>query len=329
MFVDFDNIFISLQEQSRHIANQFANNPDTWLNWLETSTNSGWERRILIRKCYLNPQRFSEFRPYFIRSAFEVVDCPPLTARGKTSTDIHLVMDVLDALNHPTNFQEFIILSGDSDFTPVLLRLRMYNRWTSVLPIGYVSPAYKSSCDFLISQEDFIRNGLGISYQDEEPFSPVAADPQVSKLLLEKMAKRLYEVAIQPQGIEASTLPRVYSEFSEFTRSNHWLGYQSLRGLTEAIVRERSDLTIKEEDPWRVCRLEVVDSNHQSRNMKEAIAMWIRSIVSESPAAVTMAALADGVVQEFGVEVRNSNFQLNDAEIELLKEWMNAAPAIR
>ena len=56
-------------------------------------------RRILIRRCYLNPQSFSNFRPYFIRSAFEVVDCPPLTARGKTSTDIHLVMDVLDTLN--------------------------------------------------------------------------------------------------------------------------------------------------------------------------------------------------------------------------------------
>lgn len=137
LFVDFDNIFISLEQQSKHIANQFAANPDRWLDWLEHSMQKEARRRILIRRCYLNPQSFSNFRPYFIRSAFEVVDCPPLTARGKTSTDIHLVMDVLDTLNHPTHYQEFIILSGDSDFTPVLLRLRMHNRRTSVLSGGF------------------------------------------------------------------------------------------------------------------------------------------------------------------------------------------------
>jgi uncharacterized LabA/DUF88 family protein len=53
-----------------------------------------------------------------------VVDCPPLTQRGKTSADVYMVMDVLDALEHKTEFDEFIILSSDADFTPVLLRLR-------------------------------------------------------------------------------------------------------------------------------------------------------------------------------------------------------------
>ena len=42
----------------------------------------------------------------------------------KTGTDIHMVMDVLDTLEHRTRFDEFIVLSGDADFTPVLLRLR-------------------------------------------------------------------------------------------------------------------------------------------------------------------------------------------------------------
>ena len=137
LFVDFDNIFISLEQQSKEIANQFATNPDKWLSWLEHSIQQSPERRILVRRCYLNPQSFADFRPYFIRSAFEVVDCPPLTARGKTSTDIHLVMDVLDTLNHSTHLTEFIIFSGDSDFTPVLLRLRKHNRHTVVLTAGY------------------------------------------------------------------------------------------------------------------------------------------------------------------------------------------------
>src|SRR6188768_601454 len=76
LFVDFDNVYISLANQDRQVANQFAANPEGWLNWLEEylpSPQLGVEqarRRILIRRCYLNPQSFSNYRPFFIRSAF-------------------------------------------------------------------------------------------------------------------------------------------------------------------------------------------------------------------------------------------------------------------
>ena len=311
LFVDFDNIFISLEQQGKEVANQFAANPDRWLSWLERSLLQGSERRILVRRCYLNPQSFSDFRPYFIRSAFEVIDCPPLTARGKTSTDIHLVMDVLDTLNHSTHFTEFIIFSGDADFTPVLLRLRKHDRRTVVLTAGYyVSPAYKSACDYVISSDEFIRDGLGIGYQDEdeEPAAPVFTGVKASKTLLGKMAKRIYEAALLPQGIEASELPKIYSEFPEFKQSVQWLGYQSLRSLTEAIVNARNDLlTITSDDPWRVSRRDEKEDD-TDHNARQAIAAWIQSIVSESPSPVTMASLAGGVTQHFGPEIRNSNW---------------------
>ena len=312
LFVDFDNVFISLEEQQgKEIANQFAANPDKWLSWLEHSLPQGPERRILIRRCYLNPQSFSDFRPYFIRSAFEVVDCPPLTQRGKTSTDIHLVMDVLDTLNHSTPFKEFIIFSGDSDFTPVLLRLRMHNRRTVVLTAGlYVSPAYKASCDYIISSDEFIREGLGIGDPDEdsEPAAPTNGIPKASKTLLTKMARRLHEAALLPQGVEASELPKIYSEFPEFKQSDHWLGYRSLRSLTEAIVSTKSEMiTITGDDPWRVSR-KADQQDDTDDNARQAIAAWIQKIVSDSPAPVTMASLAGGVTQHFGPDIRNSNW---------------------
>jgi hypothetical protein len=308
LFVDFDNIFISLEQRSKHIANQFAANPDRWLDWLEHSLQKGADRRILIRRCYLNPQSFSSFRPYFIRSAFEVVDCPPLTAQGKTSTDIHLVMDVLDTLSHPTHYSEFIILSGDSDFTPVLLRLRMHNRRTSVISAGfYVSPAYKAACDTLISQDEFTRYGLGISDEDDEPVQQQKTiTPKASASLLNKMAKKLYEAAVLPQGIEANELPKIYSDFPEFTKSDQWLGYKSLRKLTEAIV-EKSELMIQGDDPWRVRRQETeTQTNHHEE--KAAIADWIRTVVAKSPTPLTMGSLAGGVIQRFGVGIRNSDW---------------------
>ncbi len=332
LFVDFDNIYISLAQQDSHVANQFATSPDKWLSWLEQEmpiTGLGSEagqRRILIRRCYLNPQAFASFRPYFIRSAFEVIDCPPLTARGKTSTDIHMVMDILDALTHTTHFGEFIILSGDADFTPVLLRLRKHGRSSAVLSVGYVSPAYKASCDYLISQDTFIRDALGISYQEEDLGIQVQDQEinRASEVLLNKMAARLYEVAVLPDGIEASELPGVYKDFAEFKQSNHWLGFYTLRRLTEAVVSQRKDLAIIEDDPWRVARVDdagqpslIAVSTQAERSastetiqqdIREAISEWIKGTVTASQSAVPMASLAQAVNQRFGKYVSNTDW---------------------
>ena len=75
---------------------------------------------------------FPFVRHHFLRAGFEVIDCPPLTAQLKNSSDIRMVMDVRDILTHDTYFDEFIILSGDADFTPVLHRLRAHARRTVI-----------------------------------------------------------------------------------------------------------------------------------------------------------------------------------------------------
>ena len=332
LFVDFDNIYLSFAEQDKQIASQFATAPDMWLSWLEQrmpcqnlDAEEG-RRRILIRMCYLNPRSFAAFRPYFIRSAFEVVDCPPLTTRGKTSTDIHMVMDILDALNHTTCFDEFIILSGDADFTPVLLRLRKHARRSAVFSAGYVSPAYKASCDYMISQDVFIRNALGIIDHEEdigiqiqeEAINGATAD------LLERLAARLYEVSVVPGGIEASELPQVYMESEEFRQGTHWLGFGSLRRLTQAVVAQRQDIAIVEEDPWRVARVRdekslvpaSVPSEEEPTTSTQATHQDIRLVVSEwtqgiaraSQSAISMAALAQAMIQRFGQHVPDTDW---------------------
>jgi hypothetical protein len=324
LFVDFDNIYISLQQQSQHIANQFATNPASWLDWLQEVANGGEKRRILVRKCYLNPESFGRFRPYFIKSAFEVIDCPPLTAQGKTSTDIHLVMDVIDTLDLPTQIEDFIILSGDSDFTPVLLRLRKHNRRTMVVSAGYyMSPAYQSACDILVPQDDFTRYGLGINGQEDDDDDEInqketANAYQAPKELLNKIAKRLFEDNLSSQGIEASELPKIYLEFQEFKKSDKWLGYQSLLNLTRAIIKTRNDLEITEDDPWHVRRKRTEENTNE--DIKKAISSWIKSIVAESSSAVPMSSLAIGVTQKFGEEIRTSKWLGTGTFKELLKQ---------
>ena len=170
LYVDFDNIYTRFLEQDAEAARSFGTTPYRWVRWLENHSlrilyGDGVRRRIIKRMCYLNPQRYQEFRNPFIRSAFQVVDCPPLTTRGKTSTDIHLVMDCMDDLSHSTHFDEFIILSGDADFTPLLIRLQEHARRTLLLSVGYASPAYMAAASWRIREDWFIQQAL----KDERP----------------------------------------------------------------------------------------------------------------------------------------------------------------
>jgi hypothetical protein len=162
LYVDLENIIIGLGKLDSAAANRFATDPARWLNWLETLTyprlrGEGPVRRdILLRVCYLNPVVSSRHRAYFTRAGFEVIDCPPLTSAGKNSADIHLVIDVLDLLAHPTRFDEVILMSADADFTPLMLRLRAHDRRTVIVTSGPSAPAFRAACDHVVDEDTFI-----------------------------------------------------------------------------------------------------------------------------------------------------------------------------
>lgn len=131
-----------------------------------------------------------------MRAGLEVVDCPHLTSQFKNSSDIRIACDVRDYLDHPTRFDEFIILSGDADFTPVLLSLRSHNRQTIIYANDYTSPYYKAFSDGRIREEDLIRclmqpegqlssehaNAFAIEQQQLAPKPRIAAPQQLRQL---------------------------------------------------------------------------------------------------------------------------------------------------
>ena len=331
LFVDFDNIYLGLQREDPVAAEQFATDPTRWLSWLQdklegTQEGSPRKRKILFRRCYLNPSQFGRFRPYFTRSAIEVVDCPPLTSGGKTSADIHMVMDILDTLSHPTRFDEFILLSGDADFTPVLLRLSKHDRRSAILAIGPASVAYKAACDLLIDQDTFLEEAIGAT---PNPAARTAAGPSSNSAmsdLLRGIADKIYERTSTSGELVATELPPIFREFSEFTASNNWLGFNSLRNMTMAVVATRRDLAMIDGDPWRVGLLAEGEEPEEApeasgtetgrpasaprfltladRNrLIEEILAYVRSVVESSDAAVPMARAAQMVISRFGDQV--------------------------
>lgn len=168
LFVDFDNVFSQLRQLQPDAAERFARHPAEWLNWLIASLvlpephEPGARRRLLVRRCYLNPNWYQNYRHAFLRAGFEIVDCPPVTQQGKTSTDIHMVLDIVELLQHETHYDEFMVFSADADFTPVLRKLRRYDRRTTVLAIGFPSAAYQASADLMIDERLFLREALGL-----------------------------------------------------------------------------------------------------------------------------------------------------------------------
>ena len=180
LFVDFDNVYTQLRQVQPAAAERFARQPIEWIRWLTESLEipSGHDpqarRRLLVRRCYLNPNWYQTYRHAFLRAGFEIVDCPPVTSQGKTSTDIHMVLDIVELLAHETRYDEFIVLSADADFTPVLRKLRRYDRRTSVLAIGFPSAAYQASADLLIDERLFIEQALGLVADTAEPALPAA-----------------------------------------------------------------------------------------------------------------------------------------------------------
>lgn len=168
LFVDFDNVFSQLRQLQPDAAERFARHPAEWMGWLTSALAlpqphvEGVRRRLLVRRCYLNPNWYQNYRHAFLRAGFEIVDCPPVTSQGKTSTDIHMVLDIVDLLQHETRCDEFIVFSADADFTPVLRKLRRYDRRTTVLAIGFPSAAYQASADLLIDERLFLREALGL-----------------------------------------------------------------------------------------------------------------------------------------------------------------------
>ncbi len=176
LFVDFDNVYLSLRRQSEDAAGRFARNPAEWMSRIATgglvqfkSHQDYVRRRFAVARCYGNPGRhlvsrggphdphnFASVRTNFMIAGLEVVDCQPLSSQFKNGTDIKIACDIRDFLEHPTRFGEFIILSGDADFTPVLHHLRSHDRRTVVYANDSTADIYKAFSDGWIEEREMI-----------------------------------------------------------------------------------------------------------------------------------------------------------------------------
>jgi len=113
---------------------------------------------IVVKKAYCDFERYKEFKRPLHEAAFELIEIPHVRQSGKNSADIRMVVDALD-LSHTNNYVDtFAIISGDSDFSPLVSKLRENGK--TVIGVGVknsTSDLFISNCDEFIYYDDLVR----------------------------------------------------------------------------------------------------------------------------------------------------------------------------
>ena len=113
---------------------------------------------IVVKKAYCDWGRYKDFKATMHEAAFELIDIPHVRQSGKNSADIRMVVDALDLCYTKSHVNTFVIISGDSDFSPLVSKLRENAK--TVIGIGVknsTSDLLISSCDEFIYYDDLVR----------------------------------------------------------------------------------------------------------------------------------------------------------------------------
>jgi uncharacterized protein (TIGR00288 family) len=113
---------------------------------------------IVVKKAYCDWDRYKEFKIAMHAASFELIEIPHLRQSGKNSADIRMVVDALDLCYTKEHVDTFVIVSGDSDFSPLVSKLRENAK--TVIGVGVKNSSSDlliANCDEFIYYDDLVR----------------------------------------------------------------------------------------------------------------------------------------------------------------------------
>ncbi len=113
---------------------------------------------IVVKKAYCDFERYKDFKRGLHEAAFELIEIPHVRQSGKNSADIRMVVDALDLSYTKGHVDTFVIISGDSDFSPLVSKLRENAK--TVIGVGVknsTSDLFLNNCDEFIYYDDLVR----------------------------------------------------------------------------------------------------------------------------------------------------------------------------
>jgi len=149
VFCDFENVALGVRE-ARYAQFDMA-------KVLERLLAKG---SIVVKKAYCDWERYKEFKATMHAASFELIEIPHVRQSGKNSADIRMVVDALDLCYTKSHVDTFVIISGDSDFSPLVSKLRENAK--TVIGVGVKNSSSDlliSNCDEFIYYDDLVRAG--------------------------------------------------------------------------------------------------------------------------------------------------------------------------
>jgi uncharacterized protein (TIGR00288 family) len=201
---------------------------------------------IVVKKAYCDWARYKEFKSAMHEASFELIEIPHIRQSGKNSADIRMVVDALDLCYTKEHVDTFVIISGDSDFSPLVSKLRENNK--IVIGVGVKNSSSDlliANCDEFIYYDDLVRRqpprkkagGRAVSRKPAHDLPAKAAKPaEDRKQEAWDLIVETYEALVEERGegekiwgsMIKQTLKRRKPGFSE-----SYYGFRSFGQLLE------------------------------------------------------------------------------------------------
>lgn len=242
LFCDFENIALGVRDAK---YNSFNIN-----KVLERLLLKG---SIVVKKAYCDWDRYKDFKKTMHEAAFELIEIPHVRQSGKNSADIRMVVDALDLCYTKSHVDTFVIISGDSDFSPLVSKLRENNK--TVIGIGVkdsTSNLLSANCDEFIFYDDLVREQK-ISRAPSEKKSTTVTSPakplnkrQEALDFIVETLEALSEERGEDEKMWGSMVKQTMKRRKPgFTESAY--GYQSFRELVEDAQKQKLLVMVRDD----------------------------------------------------------------------------------
>ena len=146
LFCDFENIALGVRDAD-----------DAEFDIAKVLERLLLKGNIVVKKAYCDWARYKDFKAAMHEAAFELIEIPHVRQSGKNSADIRMVVDALDLCYTKEHVDTFVVISGDSDFSPLVSKLRENNK--TVIGVGVknsTSDLLIANCDEFIYYDDLV-----------------------------------------------------------------------------------------------------------------------------------------------------------------------------
>jgi uncharacterized LabA/DUF88 family protein len=252
---------------------------------------------IVVKKAYCDWDRYKSFKGTMHEANFELIEIPHVRQSGKNSADIRLVVDALDLCYTKAHVNTFVIISGDSDFSPLVSKLRENAK--QVIGVGVkqsTSDLLVANCDEFIFYDDLVRESRRTAAKRDAPAAKRSPDEEVRrkekyesrKTEAIEMAVETFDALVSERGdsgkIWASMLKEAIKrrkpDFSEsyygFRTFGNLLEEAQTRGLLEFGRDEKSGAYV-----YRSSGLVAVPASVNADAASEAVASGDTVVVAE------------------------------------------------